>query len=261
MKQKEYQVVLQKTIAQREVQIATSLVFKHFEDDLVSDTHDGFSITLSLGEPHEKDFIKEFNKVYQTAPSFNIDISCSDPQSLKAINKILQESLRRRIRNLALLPSSIFVESNFDSYTRNFNKISQFVLNEVEIFWMKISRKNIETIIHRSSGIGRVIFHQCYLETQGLAFKDTIDYKIQHLGFFGSGASQYSNWGDSNEGFENIINAISNCSIKSSLKSLDLRLCQICGKNIRPILERYKIRKIVVSWNHKNEGKYYRLIL
>lgn len=103
------------------------------------------------------------------------------------------------------------------------------VSREVYINMMDLDIKSFESFIKSSCNTERVILSYCRLSLdESYDFKLSIGaYSTSYLSFYHCGKASKEPWYKNPEKFENIVDAISKCSLKNSLKQINIKDCHL----------------------------------
>ena len=122
--------------------------------------------------------------------------------------------------------------------------IDTFFLNN---FWIR--KQMLEAIVHMSAHLGIKLFiHKCEIETKDLEFNPEIKFKLSWIRFDSCfGCNQESK--DMSEELEDILKAISNSKLKTSLKSFWFsdRANTITKEDVENALKRHGLDEITIK--------------
>ncbi|CAI2378148.1 unnamed protein product [Moneuplotes crassus] len=135
------------------------------------------------------------------------------------------------------------------------------VSKELVLYGLTINRRHFEAIIHNTSHLERLEFYICKIDSEGLRFRTDLDYKVKVLSFISSGEVSNSNWLVHPVRFEYILNAIANCSLKTSLQLIDIKWCFIHQDNAENMFLKHNLRNIKVFGLYDKNYKIYSFIL
>ena len=111
-----------------------------------------------------------------------------------------------------------------------------------------IQKEEFEEIVKKSKHLKTLFLSRCTMDFDDkLDFGEDLEYRLKNIDFFLTGNSSYSNWSDNFPRFERIIDAISRCSLKKSLKQIGLSNCHTKVNTPIDFREQYGITKIRIT--------------
>ena len=128
------------------------------------------------------------------------------------------------------------------------NSVSK-VTEQVYLNYMEFKPEEVEEIIKGSSQSKELILRTCKLHTKkGMDLSSNNHYLTQYLSFvnceYNSDVSM--EWDKYPERFEHIIEAISKCTLKTSLKKINICGCKISKETVEGLLKKYSLDNIQV---------------
>ena len=101
-------------------------------------------------------------------------------------------------------------------------QMASVTTKEVFICYFKLSKSSFENVIKAGCNSDRIVFHSCLLDFDSDIDISGPEYKTTYLSFRYTG--HYRNWYSSPSRLKRMLKAISLCSLKTSLQTLDV--CQ-----------------------------------
>ncbi|CAI2387701.1 unnamed protein product [Moneuplotes crassus] len=142
-------------------------------------------------------------------------------------------------------------EVNIKYYLKGLKSIMPNVFKENYLFWLIIDSDDLEQIVKLSANSERLVLSHCKISTKpSLDFSISTPYKTQFLGFQYSGSKPWHtemDWSNHPDRFENIIAGIKNCSLKDSLKIINIHKCGITVSQVESLLLSHNLSHISVK--------------
>ena len=111
---------------------------------------------------------------------------------------------------------------------------------------MKFSKEAFEKTFKASANWDRVVFCESQIDLSSEIDLSSPDYNTSYLSFFGVGELNENSWSSHPERLERIIKAISLCSMKDSLKIINVCGWGIEAKEVEEMLGKYKLDNVQV---------------
>ena len=90
------------------------------------------------------------------------------------------------------------------------------------------------------------MFKACQIDLSSDIDLSGPEYKTTYLSFWETGNKKVNEWKTHPERLKRVIKAISLCSLKDSLKILNVRLCDVAVKTVKEMLNEFKLDGIQV---------------
>ena len=97
-----------------------------------------------------------------------------------------------------------------------------------------------------SANSDRIVFHLCQIDLSSDIDLSGPEYKTTYLSFWWIGDRKENDWKNHPERLKRVIKAISLCSLKDSLKTLNVRLSDVEVKTVQEMLKEFKLEAIQV---------------
>ena len=122
--------------------------------------------------------------------------------------------------------------------------------------WVKfnncyISDSSFQSIIKYCHNTSTVVLSGCKFDLDSLSFLGP-SYSIKTLDFIYSGDRYSNNWKEEKNKFRAIVKAISECTLKDSLKQLSIKHWGIKREMAKQTLEQYGLYDVYVDYNYAN---------
>ncbi|CAI2373129.1 unnamed protein product [Moneuplotes crassus] len=168
----------------------------------------------------------------------------------KYVVKFLERAFPKKLKEFSLdsrYSQDLIALKKFRSYSqalcRNFCRISE----KLEIVGFVITRQDLCRIISNCSHLNSISIKYCRIDSEGCKFISSKDYKVQSLCLTGCGQTSCSNWGEYQHRFTSILKAISDCSLKTSLKSLVCYDSLITEEEMLYSIQKHKFKGLTVQ--------------
>ena len=115
---------------------------------------------------------------------------------------------------------------------------------EVFISAFKLSNSSLQKIIKAAFNSDRIVFYACLLDFDSDIDISGPDYKTTYLSFRWTGC--HSNWSSSPSKLKRILKAISLCSLKTSLQTLDVEGCKLKVSEVKGMLKEFNLEHVKV---------------
>ncbi|CAI2379132.1 unnamed protein product [Moneuplotes crassus] len=191
-------------------------------------------------------YMKALAQFYKFIPcSSELRLECRSSEDLYFANKYLLKNTL--IKDIYRLELCWFMDpyNDFNIYERNFAKIAQFITKSLFISEMTISSKNLHSILTRTSHISNLSFSRCDIYTSNLSLPTSLAFKIRNLSFFRCLINAQNP--ESSLKLQNLLRAISKCSLSKSLKYMRLQEVST-SYNPKSIMEEYGLGRIIVDY-------------
>ena len=120
---------------------------------------------------------------------------------------------------------------------------------EVYICYWIHSKQSFERVFKVSSNSSRLIISWCKLDWDNDFDFSGPHYNTTHLSFYGWGANYGNNWSTNPEKLGRIIKAISLCSMKNLLQTLNVIGCGVSVQKVKELLSTHGMTN--VQFNYK----------
>ena len=97
-----------------------------------------------------------------------------------------------------------------------------------------------------SANSDRIVFNICQIDLSSDIDLSGPEYRTTYLSFMGVGNRKVNDWKTHPEKLKRIIKAISLCSLKDSLKTLNVRKWDVSVKTVEEMLKEFKLEGIQV---------------
>ena len=97
-----------------------------------------------------------------------------------------------------------------------------------------------------SSNSDRIVIWACQIDLSSDIDLSGPDYKTTYLSFWWVGDRKENDWKNHPERLKKVIKAISMCSLKDSLKTINVRLSDVSVKTVEEMLKEFKLDGIQV---------------
>ena len=127
--------------------------------------------------------------------------------------------------------------------------LSRYCLSSCKKFnWKEWSYQNKDMIllIEGCSHLPTIIIEEWNIDMENISFKNKIDYQIQTFNFWRCGHPFHSNWKAYGFHLLHLIRAINNCSLKNSVKHIDIEAWYIQPNIIKDWSHYYQLRNIEI---------------
>ena len=149
------------------------------------------------------------------------------PDSDTETNNFLKDCIPDKLQFLWFNYSSVlkWIKSAF--YLNSFLAAAATTTREIFIGPTEISEEDLQSIVKAASHVERLIFSHCSIHcSKTLNFRSTLKYNIQFLNFqyWGDAHSEITtDWKTNASWFDNIVNAIADCGLKTSLQIVSIK--------------------------------------
>ena len=115
---------------------------------------------------------------------------------------------------------------------------------EVFIRYFKLSNSSLEKVIKAGCNSDRIVFLACYLDFDSDIDISGPEYKTTYLSFRGTG--YHSNWNSHPSRLKRMLKAISLCSLKTSLQTLDVYKWELFVNEVEEMLKEFNLEHVKV---------------
>ena len=141
--------------------------------------------------------------------------------------------------------------SKIDYYLDGLDTALNGVTKESYIYYWNHSKQSLERVFKASSNSSRLIIGNSKLDWDNDFDFSGPKYNTTHLSFFYWGNSHGNNWSTNPEKLGKIIKAISLCSMKDSLQTLNVYQCGVSVEKVKELLSTHgmpnvQIMKIII---------------
>ena len=206
-------------------------------------------LQLNLSESTELNVLTTFGGTKTQLPDLRrIWINKLKDSEASSINEFLRHSTPNTLPILALNIEEgdlIKVSLIKDGLVNSVSKVTE----QVRLDDMEFKPEEVEEIIKGSSQSKELLFVECKLPTKkGMDLSCNNHYLTQFLSFdnCGDDSSVCMEWDKYPERFEHFIEAISKCTLKTSLKKINIDDCDISKKTVEGLLKKYSLDNIQV---------------
>ena len=111
---------------------------------------------------------------------------------------------------------------------------------------LKFSKKAFETTMKASANCDRIVFCLCQIDLSSDIDLSGPEYRTTYLSLWRIGDQKENDWKNHPERLKRVIKAISLCSLKDSLKTLNVRKSDVAVKTVQEMLKEFKLDGIQV---------------
>ncbi|CAI2378297.1 unnamed protein product [Moneuplotes crassus] len=150
---------------------------------------------------------------------------------------------------------------SFKNYAKYFLRIMPKATKQLVMYGITISRRHFEAIFHTINHLENLEFEVCKIDSYNLRLREDLDFKVKSLSFLSSGEVSNSNWLAHPDRFDAILKAFSKCSLKKSLRLVDIKWCYIHQDIARSMFFKHNLTDIEVCGLYDKNYKIYSFIL
>ena len=140
--------------------------------------------------------------------------------------------------------------TKIDYYLDGLDSALKGVTKEVFINYCIYSKQNLERVFKASCNSSRLIIKNSKLDWEYDFDFSGPHYKTTYLSFNRWGNNHDNNWSTNPEKLGRIIKAISLCSMKDSLKTLNVYYCGVDGQKMKELLLTNGMLNVQFNWNY-----------
>ena len=144
---------------------------------------------------------------------------------------------------------NMIVLNKIDYYLDGLDTALKGVTKEVYTYCWIHSKQSLERVIKASSNSSRLIIFNSKLDWDNDFDFSGPKFKTNYLSFDGWGNNHDNNWRSNPEKLGRIINAISLCSMKDSLQTLNVRNCGVGVQKVKELLSTHGMANVQFDWN------------
>lgn len=207
-------------------------LLQQYKIDLDPHVEDGNKIVLTGS--HNKFSIRNTNKLGSSGVS--------------NLNKIFREATFKEIQVLFISGGDM----SLSKFSSGLPTILKTVKKQVLISAFKIDKRMLKLVIENSANVENLAL--CFSEIEGVSKKwkldNSISYNIKSLDLFGS---CHRSWSDhlTEKKLDKFIRALSETSLKESLKTIHTKEDWFSARNLQPIFDKYGFTVHVIGDNNK----------
>ena len=180
-------------------------------------------------------------------PQLNrIDLN-SVPEDWEEVRSFLSNSISTL--NYFLFNTSWKVELSASKYLESLKVVSNKTSNNIFVDNTNFSPDEFRELVCAAKGAKELNF-----QADKIPLDEQVDFgnmegsKLEHLGFWGSGGSDYSNWKAHPMRFENLVASIAKSQgLKHSLKKLNIGKCEITKEKAYEVLNKYNLKSVKLT--------------
>ena len=124
--------------------------------------------------------------------------------------------------------------------------MSSITSKEIYLRYFKFSKEAFEKTIKSSASSDRIVFQACQIDLSSDINLLGPKYATTYLSFMGVGNRKENDWKNHPERLKRVIKAISACSLKDSLKTLNVYYSDVALKTVEEMLKEFKLDGIQV---------------
>ena len=125
--------------------------------------------------------------------------------------------------------------------------MSSVTSKEVYLRCFKFSKEAFEATMKASANSDRIVFQLCQLGLSSDIDLSGPEYKTTYFSLWKIGDQKENDWKTHPERLKRVIKAISLCSLKDSLKTLNVRSSNVAVKTVEKMLKEFNLDSIHVT--------------
>ena len=154
----------------------------------------------------------------------------------------------------------IFMENlnalnKIDYYLDGLDTALKGVTKGINIYWWILSKQSLERVFKASCNSSRLIIRYSKLDWDNDFDFSGPEYNTTYLSFSKWGNNHGNNWSVNPEKLERIIKAISLCSMKDSLQTLNVRECGVTIRKVEKMLSANEMDNVQLCKFLNNKSK------
>ncbi|CAI2386917.1 unnamed protein product [Moneuplotes crassus] len=213
------------------------------------DMNSSFKLELVMNNSTHVKLIEEYGSSNIKLPDIKkIQIQYLTSETLGKVNTFLKNSSPDSLELLCVNKGGDTTCRDGSTIMSGLLDCGRNVTKEIYLRELEFSSENLEKVVKISSQTERLVFRRCKTHT-----KDNMDfnitdkeYKMNFLSFNCNKHTEVThNWDSNPHLFEYIIKAISHCSLKTSLKTLNINYSLITSSTVESQLSTYSLNSSI----------------
>ncbi|CAI2377314.1 unnamed protein product [Moneuplotes crassus] len=211
-------------------------------------------LSISRAQYRDCQMIKELNKLgtQRIMALGSFVFRALQTSKDREVNEFMDKSFPKEVAELMLDDFPKMLKKPFSFYRISFIKVLPCVTRSVGLTGFAIKRSHFESIVYHTRHLKELELGQCTLDSKEARFKHG-EYKLARLNFSHTGNQRFSNWEKHKQKFTDIIKAISECSLRESIREICIRYCRIHQKEANEIAISHKLFGIMIIGVHSDD--------
>ena len=144
-------------------------------------------------------------------------------------------------------------------YIDGLEKVLKGVTKEAHIYDWIYNKQNLERVIKASANARRLIIRSSKIPDEEFDLSGP-EYNTTYLSFASWGAEGRNGWNSNPDWFEKLIKAISLCSMKGKLATLDVYNCWLTTQKVNELLSKYGMPNVYLKLILQKDGICFKFI-